>query len=237
MTVETQRRVLIIEDEPDVARLIALHVSELPAAAQIESDGRTGLQVALEQGPWDMLVLDLNLPSLGGLEVCRALRLKGHEVPILMLTARSSELDRVLGLELGADDYLTKPFGVMELQARMRALWRRAALRTGAPNATEPPEPAVLQVADLRIDRVQRRAWLAAQELTLTPREFSLLWHFANQPGRAFSRSDLLAQVWGYGHDGYDHTVNTHINRLRKKLGDGYIDTVWGVGYRFQAPA
>lgn len=236
MTPESQRRVLIIEDEPDVARLIALHVGELPAAAHIESDGRAGLRVALEQGPWDLVVLDLSLPSLGGLEVCRALRLKGCDVPILMLTARGSELDRVLGLELGADDYLTKPFGVMELQARVRALWRRAALRTPAHSESQPPAPEVLQVAALRMDRVQRKAWLAARELTLTPREFSLLWHFANQPGRAFSRSDLLAEVWGYGHDGYDHTVNTHINRLRKKLGDGYIDTVWGVGYRFQAP-
>jgi DNA-binding response OmpR family regulator len=236
MTAAPQRRVLILEDEPDVASLIALHMGELPAAAQIESDGREGLRVALEQGPWDLLVLDLSLPSLGGLEVCRALRLQGNDVPILILTARGSELDRVLGLELGADDYLTKPFGVMELQARVRALWRRTALRTPTPSENPPAEPEVLQVAALRIDRVQRKAWLAAQELTLTPREFSLLWHFAHQPGRAFSRSDLLAAVWGYGHDGYDHTVNTHINRLRKKLGEGYIATVWGVGYRFQTP-
>ncbi len=237
MTPNSQRRVLIIEDEPDVAKLIALHVGELPAHTRVERDGPEGLRVALEHGPWDMLVLDLSLPSLGGLEVCRALRLQGCDVPILMLTARSSELDRVLGLELGADDYLTKPFGVMELQARVRALWRRAALRSPRHDESRPPLPEFLQVAALRIDRVQRKAWLKAQELTLTPREFSLLWHFASQPGKAFGRSELLTEVWGYGHDGYDHTVNTHINRLRKKLGDGYIDTVWGVGYRFQAPA
>ena len=236
MTPESSRRVLIVEDEPDVARLIALHVAELPAAAHIESDGREGLRLALAQGPWDLLVLDLNLPGLGGLEVCRAVREKGYDVPILMLTARGSELDRVLGLELGADDYLTKPFSVMELQARVRALWRRAALRSPSHGEALPASPEFLQVAAMRIDRVQRKAWMHGHELTLTPREFSLLWHFANQPGKAFSRNELLAEVWGYGHDGYDHTVNTHINRLRKKLGDGYIDTVWGVGYRFQAP-
>jgi DNA-binding response OmpR family regulator len=153
-----------------------------------------------------------------------------------MLTARAAELDRVLGLELGADDYVTKPFSVLELQARVRALLRRAALRDAAP----PDAAQRLASAELRIDRVQRRAWLAEQELVLTPREFDLLWHFMQHPGRAFTRAELLEQVWGYGHDGYDHTVNSHINRLRAKLGDDrsvarFIHTVWGVGYRFEA--
>jgi DNA-binding response OmpR family regulator len=154
-----KRRVLVIEDEPDMARLVCLHLAELPADVQAEADGLTGLCAAREQGPWDLIVLDLRLPGMGGLEVCRTLRQAGDRVPILMLTARTAELDRVLGLELGADDYLTKPFSVLELVARVRALWRR----TGDPD----PEPvrramsrACAARGALHIDRRQRRAWL-----------------------------------------------------------------------------
>jgi two-component system OmpR family response regulator len=155
-----------------------------------------------------------------------------------MLTARNTELERVLGLELGADDYLAKPFGVMELQARVKALLRRAARHAPAPSDA-PVAPDVLRFGSLRVDRVQRRVWRDDTELGLAPREFDLLWYFATHPGRVFTRAELLADVWGYGHDGYDHTVNSHINRLRDKLGDdrqgaGLIRTVWGVGYRFE---
>jgi DNA-binding response OmpR family regulator len=151
-----------------------------------------------------------------------------------MLTARGSELDRVLGLELGADDYLTKPFSVLELRARIKALLRRS-MTTAEPAA----EVARVEAGGLAIDREQRRVRLDGHLLTLTAREFDLLWHFAQHPGRVFTRSELLADVWGYGHDGYDHTVNSHINRLRSKLGDEreqarFIHTVWGVGYRFE---
>ena len=189
-------------------------------------------------GGFDAMVLDLRLPTLGGLEVCRDLRREGATLPILMLTARNDEPDRVQGLDAGADDYLAKPFGVRELQARMKALLRRAS-RGAAPAGDA--LPAALAVGALQIDRVQRRAWREGTELPLSPREFDLLWHFARHPGRVFSRSELLADVWGHGHDGYDHTVNSHINRLRDKLGDtrggaGWIRTVWGVGYRFEAP-
>lgn len=232
-----ERNILVIEDEQDLAALLALHLSELPARVQLAHDGQTGLELALAQD-WDVIVLDLRLPKLGGLDVCRAVRARSPSVPILMLTARSSELDRVLGLELGADDYLTKPFSLLELQARIKALLRRAAqgARADAANGS----PARIKAGELCVDRVQRRAWLDGAEITLTPREFDLLWHFASHPGRVFTRAELLATVWGYGHDGYDHTVNSHINRLRTKLGDEradatYIHTVWGVGYRFEA--
>jgi DNA-binding response OmpR family regulator len=232
----TPPRLLVIEDEQDIAALLQLHLSDLPAEVTLAHDGPSGLALALE-GRFDALVLDLRLPGLSGLDLCRELRARARHVPILMLTARAAELDRVLGLELGADDYVTKPFSVLELQARVRALLRRAAQTAAAP-ADDAPQR--LHCAELRIDRGQRRAWLAEQELVLTPREFDLLWHFMQHPGRAFTRAELLEQVWGYGHDGYDHTVNSHINRLRAKLGDDrsearFIHTVWGVGYRFEA--
>jgi DNA-binding response OmpR family regulator len=232
-----ERKILVIEDEPDISALLNLHLSELPAQVTCVSDGRKGLQMALEKGPWQALVLDLRLPGMNGLDVCRELRLRGDRVPILILTALGSELDRVLGLELGADDYLTKPFSVLELQARLRALWRRVSEQSTPSSADSPSEPQELRLAELHIDRRKRRVWLRGLELLLTPREFDLLWHFAHHPGHAFSRGELLAEVWGYGHDGYDHTVNTHINRLRNKLGEGYIHTVWGIGYRLEVPA
>ncbi len=229
-------RLLVIEDEQDIAALLQLHLSDLPAEVTVARDGPAGLALA-QAGRFDAIVLDLRLPGLSGLDVCRALRAGGHHAPILMLTARAAELDRVLGLELGADDYVTKPFSVLELQARVRALLRRAAHGKAA---TPPDTEQRLACAELRIDREQRRAWMAEQELVLTPREFDLLFHFMRHPGRAFTRAELLEQVWGYGHDGYDHTVNSHINRLRAKLGDDrsearFIHTVWGVGYRFEA--
>ena len=233
------RRILVVEDEPDIAALLQLHLSELAEQVLCMDNGVAGLNSAIDGGPWDAIVLDLRLPGMGGLEICRALRERGNSTPVLMLTARSSELDRVLGLELGADDYLTKPFSLLELQARIRALWRRMGqpVALGSAGEQAPVEPIDIRAGGLHIHRVQRRAWLGQAELVLTPREFDLLWHFALQPLRAFSRAELLDQVWGYGHDGYDHTVNTHINRLRNKLGEGYIQTVWGVGYRFEAQA
>lgn len=231
----TPPRLLAIEDEQDIAALLALHLTDLPAEVTVARDGLSGLAQA-QAGHFDAIVLDLRLPGLSGLDVCRELRAGGHQTPILMLTARAAELDRVLGLELGADDYVAKPFSVRELKARVRALLRRASHGKAAPSDGDQR----LACADLRIDRGQRRAWLAEHELVLTTREFDLLWHFMRHPGRAFTRAELLEQVWGYGHDGYDHTVNSHINRLRAKLDDGrtearFIHTIWGVGYRFEA--
>ncbi len=233
-----QRRILVIEDEADLAQLLEAHLSELPAQVCTCGNGEEGLALALAEH-WDAIVLDLRLPRLGGLEVCREIRARGGHVPIMMLTARMTELDRVLGLELGADDYLTKPFSMLELQARIKALLRRAAHFSHSTEADPARSDNVLQLGSLHLDYARRRASLAGINLVLTPREWDLLWFFAQQPGRVFSRSELLEKVWGYGHDGYDHTVNSHINRLRSKLGGGhsdtqYIQTVWGTGYRFE---
>ena len=235
------RRILVVEDERDIAELIALHLSELPAQVTLASDGESGRDLAM-QHHWDAIVLDIRLPGLNGLDLCRELRAKLLPVPILMLTARGAELDRVLGLELGADDYLTKPFSVLELQARVKALLRRSVITLAAQSGAAAQKPLVFVRGSLKVDRLQRRVWLASSEVALAPREFDLLWHFVQHPSRVFSRTELLDEVWGYGHDGYDHTVNSHINRLRSKLGDeragpNFIHTVWGVGYRFEAPA
>jgi DNA-binding response OmpR family regulator len=238
---QAPRNILVIEDERDIAELIALHLTELPARITLANDGPGGLQLALQQ-PWDAIVLDIRLPGLNGLDLCREVRAQTCDVPILMLTARSGELDRVLGLELGADDYLSKPFSVLELQARVKALLRRSAVTAARLAQATAQKPSLVEQGRLSVDRVQRRAWLSGVEIVLTPREFDLLWHFIQHPGRVFTRTELLADVWGLAHDGYDHTVNSHINRLRSKLGDeraeaAFIHTVWGVGYRFEVAA
>jgi len=178
------------------------------------------------------------LPRLDGLELCRRLRTRADYVPILMLTAKSTELDRVLGLEVGADDYLTKPFSIRELIARVKALFRRVNAMAESPVARSEQ----LRINGLQIDSDKRRVCLNEQEVQLTSREFDLLLHFARHPGRVYSRAQLLDAVWGYGHDGYEHTVNSHINRLRAKIESnpaqpGYILTVWGVGYKFAEQA
>ena len=236
-----ERQILVVEDERDIAELIALHLADLPARVTLANDGLGGLQLALREG-WDAIVLDIRLPGMNGLDLCRELRARASPVPILMLTARGAELDRVLGLELGADDYLTKPFSVLELQARVKALMRRAGVTAQRRADLASANPESLEQGPLRVHRAQRRAWLQGAEVLLTPREFDLLWHFISHPGRVFTRGELLADVWGHGHDGYDHTVNSHINRLRTKLGDeraeaAFIHTVWGVGYRFEVAA
>jgi DNA-binding response OmpR family regulator len=227
------RSVLVIEDELDIAQLVKLHLDEICNDVVIANNGHDGLLLA-KRGHWDLIILDLRLPGIDGLEICRQLRQSESYVPVLMLTAKSSELDRVLGLEIGADDYLTKPFSVQELVARVRSIFRRCdALRAAPVTCSE-----VLTVGELHIDIARRQATRCGKPLELTAREFDLLHHFASHPGRVFTRTQLLDNVWGYGHDGYEHTVNSHINRLRAKIElqpdqPRYIITVWGVGYRF----
>ncbi len=228
-------KVLIIEDNPDIARLLRLHLRDIRCDADIAAHGGEGLR-RFRDGKYDLVVLDLMLPDLDGLEVCKSLRAEPGYVPILMLTARSSELDRVLGLEIGADDYLTKPFSIPELLARIKALLRRVdALRQ---TTVAPLQTGTLVCGDLSIDLEKREVAIEQRLVNLTAREFDLLYHFASHPGRVYSRGQLLDQVWGYSHEGYEHTVNSHINRLRAKIEQDpakprYILTVWGVGYKF----
>ena len=232
----TSRTVLLIEDDLDIASLLTLHLQDLGCAVTSAVDGMIGLQAALEQGPWSLVVLDLTLPSMDGLEVCRRLRTASN-TPILILTARAAEQDRVLGLETGADDYLTKPFSVVEFGARVKAILRRVERLSG-------PQIAEIQsfrVGDLQLDLGRRVARRGGFLLDLTGKEFDLLAHLMRHPAHVFSRAQLLDHVWGTTHDTFEHTVNSHINRLRAKLEPDaakprYIVTVWGVGYRFAAP-
>jgi two-component system alkaline phosphatase synthesis response regulator PhoP len=231
---EVRRRILIIEDDEDIARLIELHLNDLSCACDNASDGESGLAKALRKA-YDLVVLDLTLPKLDGLEVCRALRLEKNYTPILMLTSRAEELDRVLGLELGADDYLTKPFSIREFIARVKALFRRVeALRIGEQDDGK----TAIDHGELFIDRLNRRVKMRGQKIELTPKEYELLLLFALHPGRTFTREEVLNTIWGLQFEGYDHTVNSHINRLRMKIEKDparpqYILTAWGVGYRF----
>lgn len=232
-----KRKVLVIEDERDIAELLALHLRDLNCEVTLAADGHEGMRQAFARN-WDLVILDLRLPGPDGLSICRALRRESHYVPILMLTSKSSELDRVLGLELGADDYVTKPFSVSELMARVKAIFRRVeSLEKRFPGGGES-----LAIGPLKIDTKGRQVLVGEQPVSLTAREFDLLLHFARHPGHVFSRAQLLDSVWGYGHDGYEHTVNSHINRLRSKIeGDPsrpeVIVTVWGVGYKFSDQA
>ena len=231
-----KRKVLVVEDERDIAELLALHLRDLNCEVTLAADGHEGMRKAFTRN-WDLVILDLRLPGPDGLSICRALRRESRYVPILMLTSKSSELDRVLGLELGADDYVTKPFSVSELMARVKAIFRRVeSLEKRFPGGGES-----LAIGPLKIDTKGRQVLVDDQPTSLTAREFDLLVHFARHPGHVFSRAQLLDSVWGYGHDGYEHTVNSHINRLRSKIEPDpaqpeFIVTVWGVGYKLDAP-
>ena len=232
-----RRKVLVVEDEADIAELLALHLGDLDCEVTLAIDGHEGMRQAFAR-EWDLLILDLRLPGPDGLSICRALRRESHYLPILMLTSKSSELDRVLGLELGADDYVTKPFSVSELMARVKAIFRRVdSLGKRGPDKTD-----VLCIGPVTIDTAGRQVRIHDQPISLTAREFDLLLHFASHPGRVFSRAQLLDSVWGYGHEGYEHTVNSHINRLRAKIENDpsqpqLIVTVWGVGYKLDPEA
>jgi DNA-binding response OmpR family regulator len=229
-----QRRILVIEDDPDIRNLVKLHLTDSGYKVELETNGQAGIDRALGEA-FDMVLLDIMLPGVDGLEICRRLRSEKPTLPILMLTARTTELDRVLGLEMGADDYLTKPFSVRELVARVKAIFRRMEVFDAQPEAT------ALALGPMEIETDSRRVLVDGETVELTAREFDLLVFFARNPGRVFTRGQLLDKVWGYTHDGYEHTVNTHINRLRGKLESDpshprFILTVWGVGYRFPTP-
>ena len=208
--------ILVAEDQADIRDLLVLNLHSAGYDVTAVADGREALARQTERAH-DLLVLDLMMPGLDGLEVCKALRARGSATPILMLTAKSTELDRVLGLELGADDYLTKPFSLAELLARVKALLRRADLLRAA-QANAQALPSAIRNGELDIQPERRQVRCRGEALDFTALEFDLLLHFAQHPGHVFSRSQLLNAVWGYTHDGYEHTVTTHINRLRAKL-------------------
>lgn len=231
-------RVLIVEDCPDLANVLPLHFSDAGYEVELASNGRSGLQLA-KTGRYRLVVLDLGLPEMDGLEICRNLRQAALGTSILMLTARSSEVDRVLGLEMGADDYLTKPFSIRELLARVKAIMRRTQPET---HSRSLPTTEILKLGRLNLNIDERSLLIGENAIELTAKEFDLLLHFVRYPGRVFTRAQLLDQVWGYSHLGYEHTVNSHINRLRSKIEEDprqpkLILTVWGVGYKLNNKA
>lgn len=231
----SMRRALVVEDEADLAELVGLHLRDLGLQVTVCRDGQVGLDLASRES-WGLLVLDLSLPGVDGLEICRRLRAADRYTPVLIISARGSEQERILGLDTGADDYLSKPFSVLELIARVRAILRRVESSPGSAAA----QPRIIRAGDLEIDLERRQARRAAVRLDLTARELDLLAHLAANPGKVFSRAQLLDQVWGSTRDAYEHTVSSHINRLRAKLEPDpaephYLLTSWGAGYCFAA--
>ncbi len=227
------RRILVIEDNKDLAKVLKKNLENISLVVDLAYDGVAGLTKA-ESDSYNLIILDLMLPGIDGMEICRRLRSKSVYTPILMLTAKSSELDRILGLEIGADDYVTKPFSIQELMARVKAILRRI----DEIQISNKEEGGIIHAGQLVIDTLKRTVFCRGKPIDLTAKEFELLSHFATNPGRVFSRAQLLDTVWGYGHDGYEHTVNSHMNRLRAKIEEDpsspeYILTVWGVGYKF----
>ena len=228
----SEGRILVIEDDQHIISLLEHPIADLGFEMESVEDGQSGLQKALAND-YALIVLDLMLPSLGGLEVCRRLREAKGETPILMLTGRSEDVDKVLGLELGADDYMTKPFSVAEFRARVRALMRRSA------RVVETGVDEVLEFEGLKVDMINRQVYVRGQPIELTKTEYDLLVSLALNPGRTITRDELLEEIWG-GVAGYGRTINSHMSRLRAKiepdpLNPKYIVTMRGVGYRFIA--
>lgn len=229
--------ILVIEDDPDISEVIRMNLESSGFAVTCISDGQAGAQAACTQD-YDLVVMDLVLPSLDGLEICRLVRQAKPLIPIIMLTSKDTELDRVVGLEVGADDYITKPFSVRELEARVKAALRRVSSYQIAQHQGGKTQEQIIEHEGLTLNTSKRRVTVKGSDISLTTKEFDLLLHLAQHPGQVFSREDLLASVWGYTHKGYEHTVNSHVNRLRQKIEPDpsnpiYVQTVWGAGYRF----
>jgi len=223
------KSILIVEDEADIMKLIDWHLRAEGYSTYTAVDGNKGLDLAEEKSP-DLVLLDLILPGMDGLEVCKSLKRnsKTQDIPVVMLTAKGEEVDRIVGFELGADDYIVKPFSPRELLLRIRAILRRYE--------KEPAEEAILKYHDLHIDLESYRVWLQGEEISLTVTEFNLLMELLQNQGKVRTRDQLLDRVWGYQFDGYARTVDTHIRRLRQKIGPyaDCIETVRGIGYRFK---
>lgn len=229
-------QVLLIEDDKNIVELLRIHLNDLACTVTACLNGQEGLAKAREQ-QFDLIILDLMLPGLNGMEICRRIRQADRQTPILILSAKSEEIDKVLGLETGADDYLTKPFSVREFIARVKVIFRR---KEDSLSLSEAPVAAasVIRVTGLEIDVDKRKVTLNDARIDLSPKEFDLITLLASNPGKSYSRKRLLNLVWGYDFEGYEHTVNSHINRLRGKIEEDisnprFILTTWGVGYRF----
>ena len=229
------KHLLIVEDNADLASLIALHLQDIGCTSDIAADGSKAMRL-FEKNDYDLIILDIMLPVMDGIEVCKKIREQGKYIPIMMLTSKTSEIDRVVGLEVGADDYISKPFSIPELLARIKSQFRSVeALKKDQDGITQND---TVEIGDISIDLNTRQVLIANKEMSLTAKEFDLLVYFAQHPGQVFTRTQLLDHVWGYQFEGYEHTVNTHINRLRIKIEQDaanpeYILTVWGVGYKF----
>ena len=226
------KNVLVVEDDKSIADLLEIHLKDMGCNVSKVADGISGLKEALNE-KYDFIVLDLMLPKLDGLEICKEVRRKDIYTPILMLTSKSEEIDKVIGLEVGADDYLTKPFGIREFIARVKAIFRRIeAIHKEIDNESD------IITGSLTIEVSKRKVILNGDRVELTPKEFDLLHLLASHPGRTYTREQLLSILWGYQYNGYEHTVNSHINRLRRKIESDlsnpkFILTSWGFGYRF----
>jgi two-component system alkaline phosphatase synthesis response regulator PhoP len=227
-------KVLIIEGDFNIIRLLEIHLRDLNCEVVYATNGRDGLSMAMQQS-FDLVILDIVIPVINGMEVCRRIRQQGQTTPILILSAKSEEIDKVMGLESGADDYMTKPFGIREFIARVNVIFRRKENALTHPQENTDPS---IQLGDLEIDIEMRKVSLRGTRVDLSPKEFELLTLLATRPGKSYSRKRLLNLVWGYEFEGYEHTVNSHINRLRGKIESDiskprYILTTWGIGYRF----
>ncbi len=220
-----QQTVLVVEDEAAIASFVSLYLKNAGYGVRTASTGTEALSAAANDSP-SLIVLDLMLPDIDGIEVCKRIRQRS-DVPILMLTARDEDVDKIIGLEVGADDYLTKPFNPRELVARVKSVLRRSA------PARQDPENAVIKHGDLTVDSGRREVRVGEEEIQLAPKEFDLLWELLDHRGLVLTRDQLLERVWGYTFAGDTRTVDVHVRQLRRKLGDASpIVTVWGVGYK-----
>lgn len=228
------RKVLVVEDDYDIMDLLEIHLKDLDCEVTKTYDGHEGLQKALAD-KFNLIILDLMLPGIDGMEICRTVRQHKINTPIMMLTAKSEEIDKVLGLEFGADDYMVKPFSIREFIARVKAMFRRTKL---IEESIQSNNTSIIKYSDLMIDIDKRKVIVENSKVELSPKEFELLQLLASNPGKSYSRSKLLSLIWGYDFEGYEHTVNSHINRLRAKIEPDmakptYVLTAWGVGYKF----
>ncbi|SDQ24041.1 response regulator transcription factor [Flagellimonas zhangzhouensis] len=229
------KKVLIVEDDVEITHLLEIHLKDLGCEVLSATRGDIGLKQAIKELP-DLIILDVMLPEMDGIEICQKIRAKNITSPIMMLTARSEEIDKVLGLEVGADDYLTKPFSVREFIARVKAIFRRQKMDLTESNTEK--DAKLMHFDSLSIDIEMRKVILDGKKIELSPKEFELLVLLSSNPGKSYDRSKLLNMIWGYDFHGYEHTVNSHINRLRSKIepdmgNPKFILTTWGVGYKF----